>query len=188
MFLVNSFKNRNKSLSKARVILSWDFNLNNNSVDNYEYDLDLSCIMENTSTGDINTISIKKSNPNFEHNVIVLHRDNVTGFRSDDEVMDIDFTRIPDAYDKLSILVNAHKGEVRSIYFGKVPNTYISIESNGAKIFSCNMSSKFPKYNAIIPACFTKDENGQWNLSSKPIILHGDKITQVLSSYKQITK
>jgi stress response protein SCP2 len=134
-------------------------------------------------------VAIKLSKSNFNQNVIRIHRDNVTGFGDDDEMMDIDLSRIPDTFNKIAILVNVHKGEIRSTYFGKVPNTSISISKNGWQIYSCNITSRYAKYNAVVPAYFIRDKkSNKWKLKTKGTVLHGDSITQVLSSYKLVEK
>lgn len=159
------------SIELALVGLGWDTNKYDGG---YDFDLDASAFL----LGE-NGKLIKDEDFVFYNNLegrdgAVVHTgDNLTGEGDgDDEVIYIDFTKIPNEIKKIAIVVTIHDAETRRQNFGQVSNAYIRIAKRsdefddiGEPILKFDLEEEFSIETALVVAEIYK-KNGEWKFNA----------------------
>lgn len=159
------------SMKWALVGLGWDTNKYDGG---HDFDLDASAFLLGAN-GKIRNDSDFIFYNNTEHpSGAVKHTgDNLTGEGDgDDEVIIIDFTKIPSDVKKIAICVTIHDAEARNQNFGQVSNAYIRIakmanenDMNGEPVLKFDLEEEFSIETALVVAeIYNKD--GEWKFNA----------------------
>ena len=160
-----------KSMTKALVGLGWDTNRYDGG---YDFDLDASAFMlgENGKvTKDEDFIFY--NNLSGYDNAIVHTGDNLTGAGDgDDEVILIDFNKIPSHITKIAITVTIHDAVNRHQNFGQVSNAYVRVakrssddDMNGEELLRFDLMEEFSIETALL-VCELYRHNGEWKFNA----------------------
>ena len=159
-----------KSIKFALVGLGWDTNKYDGG---YEFDLDASAFLLGQ-----NGKLIKDEDFVFYNNLegrdgAVVHTgDNLTGIGDgDDEVIMINFEKMPPEIHKVAIVVTIHDAQMRRQNFGQVSNAYIRIakcadefDTVGEQILKFDLEDEFSIETALVVAeLYKKDNNWKFN-------------------------
>jgi len=146
------------SMKLALVGLGWDTNRYDGG---YDFDLDASAFL----LGDNGKLQrdedfIFYNNLESRNKAVVHTGDNLTGDGDgDDEVIMIDFTKIPDDVKKIAICVTIHDAAARGQNFGQVSNAYIRIvkmadefDTVGEPVLKFDLEEEFSIETALVVA------------------------------------
>lgn len=159
------------SMKLALVGLGWDTNRYDGGND---FDLDASAFL----LGDNGKLQrdediIFYNNLESRNKAVVHTGDNLTGDGDgDDEVIMIDFTKIPDDVKKIAICVTIHDAAARGQNFGQVSNAYIRIakmadefDTVGEPVLKFDLEEEFSIETALVVAeIYFK--NGEWKFNA----------------------
>ena len=159
------------SMKLALVGLGWDTNRYDGG---YDFDLDASAFL----LGDNGKLQrdedfIFYNNLESRNKGVVHTGDNLTGDGDgDDEVIMIDFTKIPDDIKKIAICVTIHDAAARGQNFGQVSNAYIRIvkmadefDTVGEPVLKFDLEEEFSIETALVVAeIYLK--NGEWKFNA----------------------
>ena len=159
------------SMKLALVGLGWDTNRYDGG---YDFDLDASAFL----LGDNGKLQrdedfIFYNNLESRNKAVVHTGDNLTGDGDgDDEVIIIDFPKIPDDVKKIAICVTIHDAAARGQNFGQVSNAYIRIvkmadefDTVGEPVLKFDLEEEFSIETALVVAeIYLK--NGEWKFSA----------------------
>ncbi len=160
-----------KSMTMALVGLGWDVNQYNGG---YDFDLDASAFLLDASgkvTKDNDFIFYNNLKSDTE--AVVHTGDNLTGEgEGDDEVILIDFTKLPENIEKVAITVTIHDADVRGQNFGQVSNAYVRVakrsgsnDMEGQEILRYDLMEEFSVETALV-VCELYKHNGAWKLNA----------------------
>ena len=159
------------SMKLALVGLGWDTNRYDGG---YDFDLDASAFL----LGDNGKLQrdedfIFYNNLESRNKAVVHTGDNRTGDGDgDDEVILIDFTKIPNDVKKIAICVTIHDAAARGQNFGQVSNAYIRIakmadefDTVGEPVLKFDLEEEFSIETALVVAeIYLK--NGEWKFNA----------------------
>ena len=159
------------SMKLALVGLGWDTNRDDGG---YDFDLDASAFL----LGDNGKLQrdedfIFYNNLESRNKAVVHTGDNQTGDGDgDDEVILIDFTKIPNDVKKIAICVTIHDAAARGQNFGQVSNAYIRIakmadefDTVGEPVLKFDLEEEFSIETALVVAeIYLK--NGEWKFNA----------------------
>ena len=159
------------SMKLALVGLGWDTNRYDGG---FGFDLDASAFL----LGDNGKLQrdedfIFYNNLESRNKAVVHTGDNLTGDGDgDDEVIMIDFTKIPDDIKKIAICVTIHDAAARGQNFGQVSNAYIRIakmadefDTVGEPVLKFDLEEEFSIETALVVAeIYFK--NGEWKFNA----------------------
>ncbi len=159
------------SMKLALVGLGWDTNRYDGG---HDFDLDASAFLlgENGKLLQDEDF-VFYNNLNGRDGAVVHTGDNLTGEGDgDDEVIMIDFTRIPREIKKIAICVTIHDAEARRQNFGQVSNAYIRIaklsdefDTVGTPVLKFDLEEEFSIETALVVAeIYLK--NGEWKFNA----------------------
>ena len=147
-----------KSMTLALVGLGWDTNKYDGG---YDFDLDAAAFL----LGDNGKVTCDEDfvfYNNLEHpSGAVKHTgDNLTGAgEGDDEVLLIDFTKIPANISKIAITVTIHDAQARNQNFGQVSNAFVRVakrsgpeDMTGEEAIRYDLAEDFSIETAIVSA------------------------------------
>ena len=155
----------------ARVGLGWDTNRYAGGAD---FDLDASAFMlgaDGKVTCDEDFVFY---NQLHGRNDAVVHQgDNLTGEGDgDDEVIIIDFAKIPDNIDKIAITVTIHDAVARNQNFGQVSNAYVRLaklsdefDETGEQVLRFDLEEEFSIETSLV-VCEIYRKNGEWKFNA----------------------
>ncbi len=159
------------SMKLALVGLGWDTNRYDGG---YDFDLDASAFL----LGENGKLSrdedfIFYNNLESRNGAVIHTGDNLTGDGDgDDEIIYIDFTKIPSDIKKIAICVTIHEAEARRQNFGQVSNAYIRIAKRydefdevGETILKFDLEEEFSIETALVVAEIY-DKNGEWRFNA----------------------
>ena len=159
------------SMKLALVGLGWDTNRYDGGAD---FDLDASAFLLGENGKLIRDEDFVFYNNLSARDGAVVHTgDNLTGEgEGDDEVIMIDFTKLPSEIKKIAICVTIHEAEVRRQNFGQVSNAYIRIaklsdefDTVGEPILKFDLEEEFSIETALVVAeIYLK--NGEWKFNA----------------------
>lgn len=159
------------SMKLALVGLGWDTNRYDGSVD---FDLDASAFLLGEDGKLIRDEDfVFYNNLNGRNGAVVHTGDNLTGEGDgDDEVIMIDFTKLPEEIKKIAICVTIHDAEARRQNFGQVSNAYIRIakladefDTVGEPVLKFDLEEEFSIETALVVAeIYFK--NGEWKFNA----------------------
>lgn len=151
--------------------LGWDTNRYDGG---YEFDLDASAFLlgENGKLQHDEDF-IFYNNLESRNGAVVHTGDNRTGEgEGDDEVIMIDFTKLPDDIKKIAICVTIHEAAERGQNFGQVSNAYIRIvklenenDQTGEQVLRFDLEEEFSIETALVVAEIYK-RNGEWKFNA----------------------
>lgn len=159
------------SMKLALVGLGWDTNRYDGG---HDFDLDASAFLLGENGKLLRDEDfVFYNNLNGRDGAVVHTGDNLTGDGDgDDEVIMIDFTKIPSEIKKIAICVTIHDAEARRQNFGQVSNAYIRIaklsdefDNVGTPILKFDLEEEFSIETALVVAeIYFK--NGEWKFNA----------------------
>lgn len=159
------------SMKLALVGLGWDTNRYDGG---YDFDLDASAFLLGENGKLLRDEDfVFYNNLNGRDGAVVHTGDNLTGDgEGDDEVIMIDFTKIPSEIKKIAICVTIHEAELRRQNFGQVSNAYIRIakladefDTVGEQILKFDLEEEFSIETALVVAEIY-NRNGEWKFNA----------------------
>jgi len=160
-----------KSITHARIGLGWDTNKYDGG---YDFDLDASVFLLGSNNKLLKDEDfVFYNNLNGRDGAVIHMGDNLTGSGDgDDEVILIDFTKMPDEIEKIAICVTIYEADVRRQNFGQVSNAYIKIskladadDMVGTPVLQFDLEEDFSIETAIVVAEIYK-KNGDWKFNA----------------------
>lgn len=159
------------SMKLALVGLGWDTNRYDGG---FDFDLDASAFLlgENGKLQRDEDF-IFYNNLQSRNGAVVHTGDNLTGDGDgDDEVIFIDFTKIPSDVKKIAIVVTIYDAENRRQNFGQVSNAYIRIAKRsdefdevGEPVLKFDLEEEFSIETALVVAEIY-EKNGEWKFNA----------------------
>lgn len=159
------------SMKLALVGLGWDTNRYDGG---HDFDLDASAFLlgENGKLMRDEDF-VFYNNLNGRDGAVVHTGDNTTGDGDgDDEVIYIDFTKIPRDIKKIAIVVTIHDAVARRQNFGQVSNAYIRIAKRsdefdevGEPVLKFDLEEEFSIETALVVAEIY-EKNGEWKFNA----------------------
>ena len=159
------------SMKLALVGRGWDTNRYDGG---FDFDLDASAFLLGENGKLIRDEDfVFYNNLNGRDGAVVHTGDNLTGDGDgDDEVIMIDFTKIPSEIKKIAICVTIHDAENRRQNFGQVSNAYIRIakpmdefDSVGEPVLKFDLEEEFSIETALVVAEIYY-KNGEWKFNA----------------------
>lgn len=160
-----------KNMNMALIGLGWDTNRYDGGKD---FDLDASAFLLNADgkvRKDEDFIfygNLKSSDGSVTHT-----GDNLTGEGDgDDEVLIIDFTKVPADIQKIAITVTIYDAQVRGQNFGQVSNAYVRVarmananDMVGTEVLKFDLAEEFSIETALV-VCEIYKNNGEWKFNA----------------------
>lgn len=160
-----------KNMNMALIGLGWDINRYDGGKD---FDLDASAFLLNADgkvRKDEDFIfygNLKSSDGSVTHT-----GDNLTGEGDgDDEVLIIDFTKVPADIQKIAITVTIYDAQVRGQNFGQVSNAYVRVarmananDMVGTEVLKFDLAEEFSIETALV-VCEIYKNNGEWKFNA----------------------
>lgn len=159
------------SMKLALVGLGWDTNRYDGG---FDFDLDASAFLLGENGKLVKDEDfVFYNNLNGRNGAVVHTGDNLTGDgEGDDEVIYIDFTKIPSDIKKIAICVTIHDAEARRQNFGQVSNAYIRIAKRsdefddvGEPVLKFDLEEEFSIETALVVAEIY-EKNGEWKFNA----------------------
>lgn len=159
------------SIKMALVGLGWDTNKYEGG---YDFDLDASAFLlgaDGKCAKDEDFVFY--NNLNGRDGAVVHQGDNLTGEgEGDDEVIIIDFTKMPDDIQKIAVCVTIHDAAARRQNFGQVSNAYIRVakiadefDALGEDQLRFDLMEEFSVETALV-VCEIYRYNGSWKFNA----------------------
>ncbi len=159
------------SMRLALVGLGWDTNRYDGG---YDFDLDATAFLLGANGKCLRDEDFIFYNNLVGRNGCIEHKgDNlVGGSGGDDEVIIIDFSKIPPEIEKIAICVTIFEGQERRQNFGQVSNAYIRVaklsnefDVNGEDQIRFDLEEEFSIETALI-VCEIYRKNGEWKFNA----------------------
>ncbi|MCQ2468534.1 MAG: TerD family protein [Ruminococcus sp.] len=159
------------TLTHALVGLGWDTNHYDGG---FDFDLDASVFLLGENGKLLRDEDfVFYNNLNGRDGAVVHTGDNLTGEGDgDDEVIMIDFTKIPPEIKKLAICVTIYDAQTRRQNFGQVSNAYIRIakladefDTVGETVLKFDLEEEFSIETALVVAEIY-NKNGEWKFNA----------------------
>ena len=161
----------NPGLSKLLIGLGWDTNKYDGGSD---FDLDASAFLLGAN-GKVRKDEdfIFYGNLDSQDGSVHHTGDNLTGEgEGDDEVLTIDFTKVPADVDKIAITVTIYEAQVRKQNFGQVSNAYVRVarmanaqDMQGTEVLRFDLMEEFSVETALV-VCEIYRHNGEWKFNA----------------------
>jgi len=154
-------------LKNIQVGLGWDTNASDTGAD---FDLDSSLFMldsNNKTTADSDFIFF--NNLKSTDGSVVHQGDNLTGEGDgDDELMNIDLSKIDAKYESLAITVTIHDGEARKQNFGQVNNAFIRVVNadDGKELAKFELDEDYSSETAVFIGTLYR-KSGEWRFKAE---------------------
>ena len=159
------------SLKLGLVGLGWDTNKYDGG---YDFDLDASVFMLGA-----NGKVLRDEDFVFYNNLVgrdgaIVHQgDNLTGSGDgDDEVIVMDFTKIPPEIEKIAVTVTIHEADARKQNFGQVSNAYVRLarmkdefDLQGETLLRFDLEEEFSIETSLV-VCEIYRRNGEWKFNA----------------------
>ena len=159
------------TLTYALVGLGWDTNRYDGG---FDFDLDASIFLLGENGKLLRDEDfVFYNNLNGRDGAVVHTGDNLTGEgEGDDEVIMIDFTKIPPEIKKLAICVTIYDAQARRQNFGQVSNAYVRIakladefDTVGETVLKFDLEEEFSIETALVVAEIY-NKNGEWKFNA----------------------
>lgn len=163
--------NIDSSLKMALVGLGWDTNRYDGG---YDFDLDASAFLLGANGKCLRDEDfVFYNNLNGRDGAVVHQGDNLTGEgEGDDEVIIIDFSKVPEEIQKIAVCVTIHEAALRRQNFGQVSNAYIRVASiqnendmQGVDQIRFDLEEEFSVETALV-VCEIYRYNGAWKFNA----------------------
>lgn len=156
----------NPGLTKIMVGLGWDVNKYDGG---FAFDLDAAVFMlgENgkvSSDGDF----VFYGNKEHASGSVIHAGDNLTGEGDgDDEVIQVDLSRVPANISRIAFTVTIYEADERNQNFGQVNNSYIRVlnQANGEELIHFDLGEDFSIETAVVVAELYR-YNGEWKFNA----------------------
>lgn len=163
--------NLDKSMSMALIGLGWDTNRYDGG---YDFDLDASAFLLGANgkvPGDQDFIFY--GNLESRGGAVKHTGDNLTGEgEGDDEVIIINFAKVPPEIEKIAITVTIYDAPVRKQNFGQVSNAYVRVakmanedDVNGEEVLKFDLVEEFSVETALV-VCELYRHGGEWKFNA----------------------
>lgn len=160
-----------KAVTRALIGLGWDVKKYDGG---FDFDLDASAFLlgaDGTVLRDEDFIFY--NNLNGRDGAVVHTGDNLTGAGDgDDEVILIDFTKVPQEIEKIAITVTIHEADKRRQNFGQVSNAYVRVakrnsedDMEGEEVLRFDLVEEFSIETAIV-VCEIYRYGNDWKFSA----------------------
>ena len=160
-----------KGLTMALVGLGWDTNQYDGG---YDFDLD-ACAFILGANGKVRSDEdfIFYNNLDSKDGSVHHTGDNLTGEgEGDDEVLIIDFTKIPPDVQKIAITVTIHDAQARGQNFGQVSNAYVRVarmagpdDMVGTEVLKFDLMEEFSIETALV-VCEIYRSGADWKFNA----------------------
>lgn len=160
-----------KNMTMALIGLGWDVNQYDGGAD---FDLDASAFILGAN-GKVRSDADFIFYNNLESvDGSVRHTgDNLTGEgEGDDEVLIIDFSKVPADVQKIAITVTIYDAQARGQNFGQVSNAYVRVarmanenDTTGTEVLKFDLVEEFSIETAIV-VCEIYRNNGEWKFNA----------------------
>lgn len=160
-----------KTMTMALVGLGWDTNQYDGG---FDFDLDATVFMvgENDKVNKDEDF-IYYNNLRGRNDSVVHTGDNLTGNgEGDDEVILIDFRKMPDDIKKIAICVTIHEAEQRRQNFGQVSNAYVRVakiqsefDTSGETVLQFDLMEEFSVETGLV-VCEIYKHNNDWKFNA----------------------
>ncbi|AMA08704.1 MULTISPECIES: TerD family protein [Cyanophyceae] len=163
-----SLKKAAPSLTAAFIGLGWDIKQQGTGAD---FDLDASIFMLGNNgklISDQHFIFYNNLTSPDPEQAVKLMGDNRTGAgEGDDEVMIIDFRKVPENVATIVVAISIYDGEARRQNFGQVQNAYVRLVNveTKAEVLRYSLQEHFSSETALIMAEVV-NEGGEWRLNA----------------------
>jgi len=160
-----------KNMTMAMIGLGWDVKQFDGGAD---FDLDASAFLLGAN-GKVRTDAdfiFYNNLESVDHSVKHMG-DNLTGEGDgDDEVIVIDFTKVPADVQKIAITVTIYDAQTRGQNFGQVSNAYVRVarmanenDMNGSEVLRFDLGEEFSIETAVV-VCEIYRHNGDWKFNA----------------------
>ena len=160
-----------KGMTMALVGLGWDVNQYDGGAD---FDLDASAFLLGAN-GKVRKDEdfIFYGNLDSQDGSVHHTGDNLTGEgEGDDEVLIIDFSKVPPDVDKIAITVTIYEAQVRKQNFGQVSNAYVRVarmanaqDMQGTEVLRFDLMEEFSVETALV-VCEIYRHGGEWKFNA----------------------
>lgn len=160
-----------KNMQMALVGLGWDTNKYDGGAD---FDLDASAFLVG-SNGKVRNDNdfIFYGNLQSTDGSVTHTGDNLTGEGDgDDEVLIIDFSKVPADIEKIAITVTIYDAQARGQNFGQVSNAYVRVarmananDMVGTEVLKFDLVEEFSIETALV-VCEIYKNNGEWKFNA----------------------
>ncbi|MDD6345806.1 MAG: TerD family protein [Oscillospiraceae bacterium] len=160
-----------KNLTMAMIGLGWDVKQFDGGAD---FDLDASAFLlgANGKVRSDADFIFYNNLESVDHSVKHMG-DNLTGEgEGDDEVIIIDFTKVPADVQKIAITVTIYDAQSRGQNFGQVSNAYVRVarmanenDMNGSEVLRFDLGEEFSIETAVV-VCEIYRHNGDWKFNA----------------------
>lgn len=160
-----------KNMQMALVGLGWDTNKYDGGAD---FDLDASAFLLGAN-GKVRNDSdfIFYGNLQSTDGSVTHTGDNLTGEGDgDDEVLIIDFSKVPNEIEKIAITVTIYDAQARGQNFGQVSNAYVRVarmananDMVGTEVLKFDLVEEFSIETALV-VCEIYKNNGEWKFNA----------------------
>ena len=158
--------NLDSTLKMALVGLGWDTNRYDGG---FDFDLDASAFLLGANGKCLRDEDfVFYNNLNGRDGAVVHQGDNLTGEgEGDDEVIIIDFAKIPEEIQKIAVCVTIHEAVARRQNFGQVSNSFIRIvdEATNTELVRFDLGEDFSIETAVVVGELYKN-NGEWKFNA----------------------
>lgn len=160
-----------KSMKMALVGLGWDTNKYDGG---YDFDLDAAAFLLGENGKVLSDDDFIFYNNLDGRNGAVVHTgDNLTGAGDgDDEIIIINFEKMPDNVKKIAITVTIHEADVRKQNFGQVSNAYVRVakmenenDTQGEEALRYDLVEEFSVETAIV-VCEIYKHGNDWKFNA----------------------
>lgn len=153
-------------VNKIHVALGWDTNKYQGGED---FDLDVSVFLCQ-STGKVRDDAdfVFYNNLVHESGAVEHTGDERTGdAEGDDEMIKVDFSKIPSHIEKLAFVVTIHDAEARNQNFGQVSNAYVRVDNGetGEILLRFDLGEDF-SIETGLAVCQIYKNNGEWKFNA----------------------
>ena len=160
-----------KNMTMAMIGLGWDVKQFDGGAD---FDLDASAFLlgANGKVRSDADFIFYNNLESVDHSVKHMG-DNLTGEgEGDDEVIVIDFTKVPADVQKIAITVTIYDAQARGQNFGQVSNAYVRVarmanenDMNGSEVLRFDPGEEFSIETAVV-VCEIYRHNGDWKFNA----------------------
>lgn len=160
-----------KNMQMALVGLGWDTNKYDGGAD---FDLDASAFLVGAN-GKVRNDNdfIFYGNLQSTDGSVTHTGDNLTGEGDgDDEVLIIDFSKVPADIEKIAITVTIYDAQARGQNFGQVSNAYVRVarmananDMTGTEVLKFDLVEEFSIETALV-VCEIYKNNGEWKFNA----------------------
>ncbi len=163
--------NLDKSMKMALVGLGWDTNKYDGG---YDFDLDAAAFLLGENGKVISDDDfIFYNNLNSRNDAVIHTGDNLTGAGDgDDEVIIINFEKMPPEVKKVAITVTIHEADIRRQNFGQVSNAYVRVakmenenDMQGTEALRFDLVEEFSIETAIV-VCEIYKHGNDWKFNA----------------------